>query len=664
MTPAPPTRFAGLDGLRAIAVLLVVVYHLFPAWMLQSGFIGVDVFFVISGFLITSLLLRERAATGTIALRPFWMRRARRLLPALVLVVTVSATAAWLIGGDVLVGLGLQVAGAATFSYNWTAVAGGASYFAASQPEVFRNLWSLAVEEQFYLLWPLLLPLFLLLRRRWMRVAAALLLAAASATWALSSIAAGADITRVYYGTDTHAFGLLLGVALAFTLHGVAARRASGSGVGPVWGVVAGSAALIALIAVAIAAPTEDGVTFPGTLVAASLLSAALIAVGVQPGSWFGRALDVAPLRWIGERSYGIYLWHWPLVVLLTYALTRTTADAGVPVLIGLLSLALTLVLAELSYRLVEQPVRRHGFRGVWARVRGRLSSTPARRFSAVTALAAGVLVLGGTTAAVAAAPPMTSSEAVVAEGKAALEAASPSPSPAPTHIAGAALRSDADPLPPECPSVNLSSETGVCVAPDGRPRPPAPAHVDGQRISAVGDSVMLASAQGLLEEFPGIEIDAEVSRSMWAGAGIVQKLAARDALRDYVVIALGTNGPVDASSLSALREAVGPERALVLVNAHAPRKWIAGVNRDLAAFADAHPGVVVADWTSAIAGHEDLLAGDGIHPGTAAGRVFADAVAAAVESIENQHAQLTYQIQLAQWVTSRTFPAEPAPAR
>jgi len=674
MTSAPLSRFAGLDGLRAIAVLLVVVYHLFPAWMLQSGFIGVDVFFVISGFLITSLLLRERAATGTIALRPFWMRRARRLLPALVLVVTVSATAAWLVGGDVLVGLGLQVAGAATFSYNWTAVVGGASYFAASQPEVFRNLWSLAVEEQFYLLWPLLLPLFLLLRRRWVRVSAALALAAASALWALSSVAAGADITRVYYGTDTHAFGLLLGVALAFALHGLDARRVAGSTAaaptaaappaGVAWRVVAGAvvgaAALVGLCAVAIVAPTDDGATFPGALIVASLLSAVLITVGVQPGSWFGRALDNAPLRWIGERSYGIYLWHWPLVVLVTYAVTGTTADAGVPVLLGVISLVLTLALAELSHRFVEQPVRRYGFRGVWTRLRGRLSSTPARRWSAVAALTAAVLALGGTTAAVAAAPPMTSSEAVVADGQAALDAASPTPAPTPMHIADAALRRDADPLPPECPSVHLSSESGTCVAPDGRPRPPAPAHVDGRRISAVGDSVMLASAQGLLEEFPGIEIDAEVSRSMWAGAGIVQKLAARDALRDYVVVALGTNGPVDASALTALREAVGPDRALVLVNAHAPRKWIPGVNRDLAAFADAHPGIVVADWTGAIADHEDLLAGDGIHPGTAAGHVFADAVAAAVESIENQHAQLTYEIRLAQWVTAKAFPAEP----
>jgi hypothetical protein len=164
MTSPPVPRYAGLDGLRALAVVLVVVYHLFPGWVLHSGFVGVDVFFVISGFLITSLLLREHDRTGRIALLAFWTRRARRLLPALAVVVTVSASAAWLVGGDVLLGLGRQVLGAITFSSNWASLSAGASYFAGTQPELLRNLWSLAVEEQFYVLWPPLLPVFLLLR--------------------------------------------------------------------------------------------------------------------------------------------------------------------------------------------------------------------------------------------------------------------------------------------------------------------------------------------------------------------------------------------------------------------------------------------------------------------------------------------------------------------
>ncbi|MGV9194739.1 acyltransferase family protein [Microbacterium sp. MC2] len=648
MTTPSRSRFAGLDGLRAIAVILVVVYHLFPGLRVHSGFLGVDVFFVISGFLITSLLLRERAATGTIALGAFWRRRLRRLVPALAVVVTVCATGAWLIGGDVLVDLGRQLVGAATFSYNWVSILDDASYFAAAQPEIFRNLWSLAVEEQFYLLWPLLLPLFLLLRRRW-RVTAALLLGAASAGWAAVALNV-ADPTRTYYGTDTHAFGLLLGVALAFAVHALPLRR-----VRPGWGGAVGVLALVGLVAVATPEPTSTVWTFPGALVLTSALTTVIILVAIAPGSWFGRALDIAPLRWVGERSYGIYLWHWPLVVLLTAAVAGTTADAGVPVPVGLAALALTLAAAELSYRFVEQPVRCHGFRGVLRLARAGLSANPSRRFSTVTAVAAIVAVVGGTGAAVVAAPQVTSSEAVVQAGQSALDARG-ADEPTVRTIANAPLRPGDRGEPPLCIDDVVTAEGGHCTPRDGRPLPPEPTPVDGARVSAIGDSVMLASADGLLERLPGIQVDAKVSRSMHAGPGIVADLAARDRLRDYVVVALGTNGPVSDEALEQLYDAVGRDRALVLVNAYAPRDWIPGVNRDLEEFARSHPGVAIADWAGAIADHTDLLAGDRIHPGHAGGKIFADTVGDVVDDIEQQHATVTYQIELAQWAATKTF--------
>src|SRR3954454_20985171 len=177
---AAPSRVAGLDGVRAIAVTLVILFHLSPGTTI-GGYLGVDVFFVVSGFLITTLLLRERAETGRIRLGAFWSRRARRLLPALFVLVLVCCSAAWAIGGDLLVGLGLQVLGAATFSSNWLLLAAGSSYFGDSVPELFRNLWSLAVEEQFYLVWPLLLVLVLVRMPRPLRLVLVGLLATASA---------------------------------------------------------------------------------------------------------------------------------------------------------------------------------------------------------------------------------------------------------------------------------------------------------------------------------------------------------------------------------------------------------------------------------------------------------------------------------------------------
>lgn len=608
---APPARFAGLDGMRAIAVLLVVVYHLFPPAVLPGGFVGVDVFFVISGFLITSLLLREQVSTGRVALGRFWQRRARRLLPALAVVVVVCSALAWLVGGDVLVDLDTQVLGAATFSYNWVSVAGGGGYFAAATPELFRNFWSLAVEEQFYVLWPLIFPLFLLLPRAWARTTAAFASAAASAAWMGVTVAGGGDVTRAYFGTDTHAFGLLLGVGLAFLLTPL--LRAGG----PHWTEsraaqnitgAAGVLALAGLVALAMVPQTASTATFPGVLLAASLLSAVAIVAGVWPGSWFGPAIDTRPMRWIGDRSYGIYLWHWPLLVLAVAAFAPDATVASAPIWIGLVVLAATAAASALSFRHVETPVRRHGFRASARMLAVRLRGGPRARLRAVGVALSGALVLAGAGAAIAVSPDETSAEAAVEAGRRALDKA---------------LREAPAPIAPTPSATDAAS--------------PAPTDITGDQISAVGDSVMLASAGGLVERLPGIEVDAEVSRSMWAGPEIVDELDATGRLRPYVVVALGTNGEVDPSTLEHLADTVGPKRGLVLVNAYAPRDWIPGVNAELAAFADDHRNVIVADWSGAIASHEDLLAGDKIHPGAAGGRIFADTVAAAVDQLADE---------------------------
>src|SRR5690606_23039035 len=208
-------RIEGLDGLRALAVAAVLIFHLRPE-TLPGGFLGVDVFFVVSGFLITTLLLRE-LATGRVDLARFWLRRARRLLPAVAAVVLVCVPAAWLVSSDLLVGIGRQVGGALTFTTNWLEIGAGTSYFDTTAPQVFAHFWSLAVEEQFYLLWPLLL-VALVAATATARTRARIALAAAVVSAAAMAVlhTPGEDATRVYYGTDTHAFSLLVGVALAF----------------------------------------------------------------------------------------------------------------------------------------------------------------------------------------------------------------------------------------------------------------------------------------------------------------------------------------------------------------------------------------------------------------------------------------------------------------
>lgn len=621
MSSLRPARYPGLDGLRAIAVTLVVIYHLFPGSILRSGFVGVDVFFVVSGFLITSLLLQP-STVGRLgsraSLADFWTRRARRLLPALGLVVTVCATAAWLIGGDVLVDLGRQVLGAATFSYNWVALGAGSDYFTATSPELFRNLWSLAVEEQFYVLWPLLLPLLLLIPRTWARIALVLISAAGSAWW-MAQLSSGGAVTRGYYGTDSHAFGILLGVALAFAgighierewMRRPAARRAA---------TAFGGAGLAAIVASALLSETADAASFPGSLLLASLGTVAVIAASAWPATRFGARLDIAPLRWIGDRSYGIYLWHWPVLVLVVAATSGGSVDLHVPPIAAVVSLLLTLLLAALSYRYIEMPIRRRGLRASVRSLVRAFGGRPARRFVALTISAVVVASVAGTVASITSAPTESSAAASIRAGQDALDAAA-SATPTPTPDPGDALTGG---LP-------------------GAPEPTTAPVAHGPEMVAIGDSVMLASAPALLARFPGIAVDAEVSRSMWAGTDIVAGLASAGELRETVVVGLGTNGAIEQEALDRIAASVSPKRDLILVNAYAPRDWIPGVNEQLTAFADARVGVVVADWSAAIAARTDLLAEDLVHPGDSGGELFADAVDKALRdvTIERREAQ------------------------
>lgn len=357
----------GLDGIRALAVLAVFGHHAAPH-LVPGGWLGVDVFFVLSGFLITSLLLAEWRERGTISLTGFWLARARRLLPALVLVLlaVLAASAVWLapvrrsaVAGDALAAL-LYVA-------NWRFLLGDESYFATlAMPSPLRHTWSLAVEEQFYLIFPLLLLVLIRMLRTRRRVALALgLLAAGSALWMAHLYTPGTDPGRVYYGTDTRAQELLVGSALATLLaptHGPVARLTAWVTRWPPRLVL--PAALLLLVSFVTVDPQTPWL-FRGGMVGFALVTAiVIITAWTQHDSMAHRLLAAEWLRRIGLVSYGIYLWHWPVLVFLDPA--RVGID-GVALL--LLRAALTGILAFLSYRFVERPIRRWGLAGLIPRM-------------------------------------------------------------------------------------------------------------------------------------------------------------------------------------------------------------------------------------------------------------------------------------------------------
>lgn len=594
-------RFGGLDGLRAIAVTMVLAYHFFPS-SLPGGFLGVDVFFVISGFLIASLLLREWDGHGRIRLLAFWRRRARRLLPALALVLLVCSSAALLVGGDVLVGIGAQLAGSALFVSNWVFIARGADYFAHDDPELFRNTWSLAIEEQFYLVLPLLLILACATRSRFWRSMPFLVLSVGSASLMVALAAGGADPTRIYFGSDTHTFGLFMGVALALSVRDPGSEGAAF----PV--ASRGPRQFVSLFATALglgvlgwlAWTLREGSpeSFAGGFQLASLAALLVVWAITRPGAWAGSALDIAPLRWIGERSYGIYLWHWPVLVLLVASPTPWARTPESEWITGLVALALTIPLAALSYRYVEQPVRRLGLRRSLAAFARPLRLSGMRRAVAFGLVALLIVTVPATTAAVLTAPERSSAAEAVARGQAALE----------EHRRQAAQQEAAAPIP----------------APEPEPEP-EPEPILGDQIWAVGDSVMLASAGELNANLPGVWIDADVSRSFGAGVRIIEAQAP-GGLRPVLVLGLGTNGPVLPEELAWL-QAVSAGCRIVLVNAHGDRWWIPEVNQTLADFAAANRGVVLADWDAAIAQLPWALAGDGIHPGDEGALVYVQTV-------------------------------------
>ncbi|WP_199044299.1 acyltransferase family protein [Glycomyces salinus] len=360
--PRPAPYLPALDGLRGAAIAGVLLFH---TGHLPGGFLGVDLFFALSGYLITDLLLREAERTGTVSLVDFWGRRVRRLLPALAAMLAAVAALTWAVAPPETVRTTLSDGPWVQANLiNWHLLAESAGYWDRFGPDrVFEHLWSVAVEEQFYLVWPLIvLALALLGRRVHAAVAVTAVLASAASLALMVSMFSEADPTRVYIGTDTRAFSLLLGAAVA-----TRPVRAALTRIPARW---AGAAASLLVAALAAAWVLADGVASPwlfnGGLAAHSLASALLIGLCANaPRTPAARALAWRPLRGLGLVSYGLYLWHWPVIVLLSPERTGLDGLAWT----GFVC-AVSIWLAVLSKYLVEDPIR---FRADWARGRSGL---------------------------------------------------------------------------------------------------------------------------------------------------------------------------------------------------------------------------------------------------------------------------------------------------
>ncbi|RKN85902.1 acyltransferase family protein [Paenibacillus ginsengarvi] len=645
---------AGLDGLRAIAVLAVIAYHLNPAWA-PGGLLGVGVFFVLSGYLITDLLVAEWKGSGRIAMKPFLLRRARRLLPAMF--VMLAAVSLWLLVTDSsrLASLQGDIIAAVLYVSNWWFVFHEVSYFESfGPPSPLGHLWSLAVEEQFYVVWPFVIALLLRIAPKRGKLFALIAAGAALSATAMAALyEPGADPSRVYYGTDTRSFGLLIGAALAVVWPSakLTSRNVSPLARSVLDGI--GAAALIGVLYMVVRSSEYDGALYRGGMVALSLLAALVVATLAHPSSRLGAVLGVKPLRWLGVRSYGIYLWHYPVI-----ALTQPAVQTGgFGWKLALFQAAVSIGLAALSWRFVEEPIRRGAVGKLWMRLRNRKRIGRKVGGKAIVAAAGslGALILFATCASLL--YPSASASSVPS-------VATPLPQPEtepnrpeesgvirPEPPGGAADHrvdppAGAKPGTPVFPESDRKESSGATsggsgslpnppskeTAPGSETKPdashPAPEAKSGQGITVIGDSVILDAQPHLEKLLPGIAVDGKVGRQLTQAADLIEEMKSDNKLGSRVVIELGTNGAFPRKKLESLLTLIGKERQIILINTRVPRPWESEVNSTLEEVAGSFPNAKVLNWYEASADKDSYFSSDGVHLNSDGAAFYASLVA------------------------------------
>ena len=615
-----------LDGLRAIAVGFVLLYHGrdavdLPAVLRPSGgFLGVEMFFVISGFLITSLLVHEQERSGSIDIPAFWLRRARRLLPALYGFLLGAIAMAALFAPDAMAKIRSEILGALLYVSNWLLIFRDESYFESSaRPSFLRHLWSLAIEEQFYILWPLFvlagLRLFSRKQMAWLTLVGVIM--STVVMWILfERVEPFGDVTSVYFRTDSRAAGLLVGSAAAFVWRpwsSVLEKPDEFSAPRVLWIDIAGAVALAFMIGTQYWF-TDDlvewgkyEVLFRGGFLLTSVPTLVVISAVAIPRSQLGAILGWRPFVWIGARSYGIYLWHWPV-----FQMTRPGLDvenAGWETFV--VRLAITVALAELSYTLLEQSVRE----GRFTAKLGRHVSDPRKAMGwggiALVGLALAALFL-----------PITNRQSpdqlagFVQLTEAHLDGrdqglARNAVEPASTGDARTApVNSVADPI-----SESIGPPSAMALASvQGPTNLPTPGARSGN-VVVVGDSVAIGASSELSKIGDQVVVDAEVGRQWWHAPQYIDQLDTDHSDADYVVVHLGNNGSLNTQMFDDLMRSIGEGPRVIFATVSVPRSWESTVNAAIREGVNRwSQQALLADWNRVAEGHPEFFASDGVH--------------------------------------------------
>jgi peptidoglycan/LPS O-acetylase OafA/YrhL len=651
---------AGLDGLRAFAIIFIVAYHFSFSWAI-GGFLGVDIFFVLSGYLVTYKIILLQESELDFKLKKFWRERIQRLLPAVsAMIITIIV---WIIlfNRELLAALLGDAVSSIFYATNWWFIFHKLSYFDSfGRPSPLKHLWFLAVEEQFFFLWPIVLIMGLRYCKKREKFAFIVFICAV-----YSSLLMGilynpeADPSRIYYGTDTRSFELLIGSLLAFVLPIKKLLSPKTSNKQKNMLNVTGIITIGVFILSAIFVHEYHAFLYRGGMLLFSINTAVLIIGVCQPSSFLGGILSWKPLRWIGTRSYEIYLWHYPIMVLST-----PIHEIGNPAYWRVvLQLTITCIIAELSYRFIETPIRKLGFRGFhrkylsfnifkWRQL------TFAKRISAVVAASVIVVFAIGITSLLTNRDNLENvnvypTEIIVSSTEQAVFDNVFRASSSENNAANIDGKDEISPAENNTGSSDKKNEPNSTenntVGYDNKNESNSPEKIERsspeeivtefpstnkayKKILAIGDSIMLDIAPNLLNKYSNITIDGKVSRQMADAVKLAPAYAEFNNTDIAVIIELGTNGYFSDKQIDSLLDSFSRAH-IYLINTRVPRAWEKQVNQALKEKAEARENVILIDWYSTAIEHPEYFGSDAVHLKDTGSEVLTNLISEALNS-------------------------------
>jgi len=590
----------GLDGIRALAVLAVIAYHFNFRWA-SGGFLGVDIFFVLSGYLITSTILPVQGEQVTINLRKFWIGRFRRLVPAAYVMIMTSVVWVMLFHKELLNTIRGDALSSIFYSSNWWFIYHKLSYFDSfGSPSPLKNLWSLAIEEQFYLLWPIVLIVGLSIFKKQSKFSNMIFIGAICSAFLMAILyQPGSDPSRIYYGTDTRSFELLIGCWLAFVwpMKRLSTKKLSTKHVYELNSI--GVISFLIFIGSILFVDEYQTFLYRGGMFLFCINAALFIACVCHPASFLGKLLSWKPLCWIGSRSYGIYLWHYPIIVLGT-----PVYEIGNPAYWRVaLQLVLIVLLAEISYRFIEMPIRKQGLRAYFKQYLV-INPNRWRNFSIARKIATAMLALFLLVF-------FTGMTGIVGEA----QQDSKDHYPTNIKITGAQQDTVNDTHQQHTDkevdiTADHNDETAQSAQDESHETPSKEPY---KELLAIGDSVMIDIAKRLHTLYPNITIDGKIGRQVSQAVELVPSYARFNQEDKAVIIQLGTNGYFSNEQIDKLLGAFS-QAQIYVVNTRVPRPWEAKVNTALANKAQEYANITLIDWHAAALNHPEYFAPDGVH--------------------------------------------------